>query len=162
MGGKAQSPLILCRCGCGQYTARPSWKYISGHYFSAQKRFDHGTNMGYRYGCRCEECVRARLEYGQNTNLIRRYGITREDVLTLFKSQSGLCAICKRMLNPYFDKKSNAHIDHDHLTGKVRGILCSSCNMGLGLFQDSAEIIAVAAVYITNNRGMITLEKENE
>jgi hypothetical protein len=54
----------------------------------------------------------------------RRYGLTWQQVLELFESSDGLCALC--LEEPATD------IDHDHVTGKVRGALCKSCNIGLG------------------------------
>lgn len=132
-------------------TKKPSELYIKGHWESMQKRKAHGTNMGYRYGCRCADCQRARLEYGQDANLWRRYGVTRQFVVELFQKQSGKCAVCDSPVEDYFTKKKSTHLDHDHVTGKVRGILCNKCNFGLGIFQDKPELLRKAAEYIEKN-----------
>lgn len=78
------------------------------------------------------------------------YGISNEQFLELFKQQEGKCAICgfvfpgidtgNRVLSP--------HVDHDHVTGKIRGLLCSSCNTGLGRFKDSVARIQKAIWYL--------------
>jgi 5-methylcytosine-specific restriction endonuclease McrA len=68
------------------------------------------------------------------------YGLTSTDVQNWIEFQGGGCAICG-------DPEAN-HIDHDHDTGRVRGILCASCNRGLGQFDDSAERLRRAASYI--------------
>ena len=60
---------------------------------------------------------------------VRKYSIAIKDVEDLYKEQLGLCAICsKDMTNDY-------HIDHNHTTGKVRGLLCRICNLGLGYIE---------------------------
>lgn len=70
-----------------------------------------------------------------------RYGLTKSDYETLLDSQGGTCAICKE-IPPVF------HVDHNHKTGKVRGLLCASCNLALGKLKDSAERAAQAAIYL--------------
>lgn len=71
-----------------------------------------------------------------------RYGITLEEREQMIIEQNGKCAIC----GVHVDSK--AHTDHCHTTGKVRGILCTTCNRGLGYFKDSAEIIQNAIRYL--------------
>lgn len=66
----------------------------------------------------------------------KRYGITREQLLTLMENP---CAICG---------KASEHVDHDHATGKVRGALCGLCNKGLGQFRDSLTLLVKAAAYL--------------
>jgi len=45
------------------------------------------------------------------------------------------------------------HVDHDHITGKVRGLLCSPCNTGLGMFQENAQLFLKAIQYLAERRG---------
>ena len=59
----------------------------------------------------------------------------------LLAQQDSKCGICSRELAP-------PHIDHDHKTGKLRGLLCFNCNVGLGHFQDSPELLAKAMAYL--------------
>jgi hypothetical protein len=59
----------------------------------------------------------------------------------MIEAQGGLCAICAGPLD-------RPHVDHDHETGKVRGILCFNCNAGLGKFKDSVEIADAATEYL--------------
>ena len=81
----------------------------------------------------------------RNFHLRRRYGIGAADRQTLLDSQNGGCALCKRT-----DKKLT--IDHDHETEKLRGLLCYSCNMGLGLFKDSPWLLQEAIAYLERNK----------
>ena len=73
--------------------------------------------------------------------LKHKYGLEPSDVQHLLESQNGNCAICCRPL-------VRVNIDHNHLTGKVRGLLCYSCNIGLGLFLDSPDILLRARDYL--------------
>jgi hypothetical protein len=69
------------------------------------------------------------------------YGMGVGDFDILLQRQKGCCGICgQSMLKP--------HIDHNHRTGKVRGLLCSNCNLGLGLMQDSVEVLSSAIAYL--------------
>src|SRR2546428_12923650 len=74
---------------------------------------------------------------------LKIYGITEEVFNALFEEQNGLCAICKQ---PELYRKLS--VDHDHLTSKVRGLLCSRCNTGLGLFKDSKVFLEAAIIYL--------------
>ena len=71
--------------------------------------------------------------------------IDREIFLALYKQQEGLCAICH---NPLTERGLNTHFDHDHTTGKLRGILCSNCNTGLGKFKDNVDFLLSAISYL--------------
>src|SRR5260221_4218550 len=66
-------------------------------------------------------------ERRRNDKLRIRYGIEADRVEELLKLQRGKCPICKRDLHKF-------HVDHDHVTGVVRGLLCGPCNRGLGNF----------------------------
>ena len=71
-----------------------------------------------------------------------RYGITKADYEKMLFVQMGLCAIC--LMKP----KNKLHVDHDHLTGKVRGLLCGNCNKALGLLRDNTDFLSKAIEYL--------------
>lgn len=74
---------------------------------------------------------------------LAKYGLTEEQFRRMYLDQRGLCAICpKRLIG------RDCHIDHDHVTSKVRGLLCGSCNTGLGFFKDNIRLLANAIVYL--------------
>ena len=79
--------------------------------------------------------------------LMRKYGITREDYNEWFHSQNGSCAICNVHQN---EITYSLCVDHDHETGKVRGLLCMGCNTGLGKFGDCIEGLEAAIEYLRN------------
>lgn len=82
-----------------------------------------------------------------NQKLIAKYGITLIEREQLFEAQEGLCAICQKPLT-----EGQVDVDHDHLTGKVRGLLHNACNQGLGYFQDSIETLQAAIDYLKRNQ----------
>ena len=83
-------------------------------------------------------------DYFSDRWLMLEYGLTRESWNDLFIKQNGLCAVCGDWLK--FLK--TAHVDHDHNTGKVRGLLCKKCNTGLGQLRDSSELLLKASNYL--------------
>ena len=79
-------------------------------------------------------------------NLQWRYGLTVEQYDAILKSQGGRCAIC-RAERP--DSRTKQwHVDHCHATGKVRGLLCGQCNLGLGQFRDDPALLRQAIKYL--------------
>ncbi len=79
-----------------------------------------------------------------------KYGVTPEQFQVLHAAQSGRCAVCRSSTPGR--KKANFHVDHDHETGKVRGLLCGDCNTGLGLFKDNQALLAAAAAYLRKHK----------
>lgn len=70
------------------------------------------------------------------------YNITLEDYDTLFQLQGGVCAICGKPETSA--KVSNLAVDHNHINGSIRGLLCNKCNRGLGYFEDDITILSKA------------------
>jgi len=81
-------------------------------------------------------------------DLMKMYGISLEDFRLMEASQGGVCKICGR---PPSGKQKRLQIDHDHSTGKIRGLLCSNCNTALGLFKDNPHAIDAAAQYLRDS-----------
>lgn len=84
---------------------------------------------------------------GRKWRLKSTYGITENDFRSMFEKQNGRCKICNSDNNG-----KRLHIDHNHTTGKVRALLCSKCNHGLGLFQEDILILEKAIVYLKDNK----------
>ena len=77
------------------------------------------------------------------------YGIAAEQYSEMHKAQKGVCAICGQPeTRRLYNTTCSLSVDHDHETGKVRGLLCDKCNRGLGLLT-TAEILLNAADYLT-------------
>ena len=76
--------------------------------------------------------------------LKRKYGITPEEYDKLLAEQGGGCAICGRPPTPGI----SLHVDHDHVTGAIRGLLCFRCNNALGDFDDDHDRLRAALSYL--------------
>lgn len=83
-------------------------------------------------------------ERAKNWSLMKNHGITIDDFNKMFEAQGGKCKICDR-------KMKKSCVDHDHSTGRIRDLLCHSCNIALGLLQDSADVARKAAEYLTRH-----------
>lgn len=77
------------------------------------------------------------LEIVKAGHLKKKYGITLKDFHSIMKVQGDVCAICRRSL----DGGKASHIDHNHITNEIRGILCSKCNTAIGLLDEDENII---------------------
>lgn len=99
------------------------------------------------YGAYCKSCHDARgratvakLGGSREYHLNHRYGIGEAELRDLLAAQGGVCAIC--------GAGKPEHVDHDHRTGYVRGILCFNCNAGLGKFRNNVDHLTRAAAYV--------------
>lgn len=102
----------------------------------------------------CKPCANIRQnEYNKNNpdklhkrNNEKRYGVTYEQYQEMLETQDSVCAICNEKESS--SSRTNLSIDHDHTTGKVRGLLCTPCNVALGLFKDNIDLLKKAMRYI--------------
>jgi hypothetical protein len=110
----------------------------------------------------CKECAKSREKSDKiqayrkspeakrikrERNFIKTYGITIEEYDRISELQGNKCLICG---GNSWDGRHLA-IDHNHKTGKIRGLLCSMCNRGLGMFKDSVLLLQKAEQYLTDN-----------
>lgn len=84
------------------------------------------------------------LRQRQNRHLIRTYGITINEYEKMSIRQNHLCAICKEVS----DTNRKLVVDHDHITGDIRGLLCGRCNKSIGLFKDNTIYLNNAIKYL--------------
>lgn len=80
-----------------------------------------------------------------------KYGVTPEWVKEQRERQMGICDICGVELCE--TNTVATHVDHDHTTGKVRGVICQACNKGLGYFRDRTDVLESAIIYLRKNNG---------
>lgn len=81
-------------------------------------------------------------------HLKRFYGMEPETYFDMLNKQNGVCAICGKEDD---GSGKRLHVDHNHVTGKIRGLLCRSCNAGLGHFKDNQHLLDGAIKYLKNN-----------
>ena len=89
----------------------------------------------------------------RNNELKRKYGVTKREVVAMAEEQQHCCAVCgepeKEMRNGLL---RHLAVDHDHGTGAIRGLLCQSCNTGLGKFRDDTTLLARAIAYLAKHK----------
>lgn len=114
--------------------------------FNPQK----GGKLGRR--SRCKICLsKERSKYKEakrEWDYLNKYGITIKEYNTMLKNQNGCCQICGSSTPCKSRKDENLYVDHCHETGKVRGLLCNSCNRGLGYFKDNSNLLEKAKEYL--------------
>jgi hypothetical protein len=101
--------------------------------------------------CRSCECELKKLRYDpvkhRDRTIKAKFGITSAEYEILLASQDGSCAICGTTDFNY-SRGKKPHIDHCHETGKVRGLLCGHCNIGIGQFFDNVSLLEKAIIYL--------------
>lgn len=91
---------------------------------------------------RCTSCA---VELQREQHLKNKYGISLDQFDKLLEKQKYTCDICNK---PSQTKNRRLCVDHDHITGKVRGLLCDLCNTALGKFQEDRELLLKAEKYL--------------
>jgi hypothetical protein len=85
----------------------------------------------------------------KNTILLKKYGIYLDDCKEMFEKQNGVCAICGQPeTRIQRGKLADLSVDHDHITGEVRGLLCNKCNIGIAHFYDNSDLLLLAFNYL--------------
>lgn len=107
-----------------------------------EEYFRPTTKTKWGFNTKCRECVR---EYGRTRHYKERYGLSIKEVEDIKELKSQCCEICG-------DDENRLVVDHCHTSGEVRGVLCDSCNLGLGSFRESKENLISAISYL-NYRG---------
>ncbi len=91
--------------------------------------------------------------------LYARYGITPQQFEEMSDAQGGRCAICLMVPEGKTPKTSLLHVDHNHVTGKVRGLLCDKCNRSLGCLREDPALFDAAKQYLLSWRAKHELEQ---
>ena len=98
----------------------------------------------------CLECRKEREKEGRKERrILYDYGISLQTYDKMLEKQGGGCMICGVKIP---GGKGRFHVDHDHQTNKIRGLLCCHCNRLLGAAKDNIEILAGAIMYLTESR----------
>lgn len=87
----------------------------------------------------------------QKTRRQVRYGLSEKTYLDMLDKQDDRCAICAKRFGE--EKHNKPHVDHDHVSGEVRGLLCFVCNAALGAFKDNEDMLRKAAEYVKRGNG---------
>lgn len=108
-----------------------------------RKRIGEYYRSNETYHSQCKQCEQETDRKRQNSdkNRLRRYNLSKEEFREMLREQKGRCAICSKRSNRLV-------VDHDHSSSMVRGLLCNSCNLGIGLLGDTLEGVLSAAYYL--------------
>jgi len=98
-----------------------------------------------------ERATRVRLQnanpnHNREVNLKAKFGMTLAEFNEILADQDGACAICKSKSSGQEGRAFQ--VDHDHVTGQVRGLLCLNCNLGIGHLKEDALILRKALEYL--------------
>jgi hypothetical protein len=134
-------------------------------YKNKEDKIAYGKNYNLTHG-------KERREYQQNYRVrpdrvayqkrwsrakcLARYGISEAYYEVMLCQQEGGCAICKCL--PETQQNGVLHVDHDHVTGLVRGLLCAHCNQGLGHFRDDVDLMRAAIDYLLDMRPKLDVD----
>lgn len=99
----------------------------------------------------CKECYCVQRAVHAKGTLEKKYGITESEYQQMLSFQGGVCAICKKRETHRNVKHRELSIDHCHVTGEVRGLLCAKCNLGIGHFLDDPELVLSAYEYLARS-----------
>jgi hypothetical protein len=137
----------------------------ASQFYFRKAQFYKKTGLPIRFSY-CKDChkIRTKIHNSMNKKTIENnrrinvYGISTEDYEVIHKKQDGRCKICKhrRKRLKRNGKFLSLSIDHNHNTGRVRGLLCYKCNLGLGNFEDKIFYLLRAICYLLKDR-LITL-----
>lgn len=165
-GTPSENGRYLVKCACG-------WSAVAKGKRGARSAYhQHRTTVPWRCRCGeanperraenkstalCKTCITNRAkrfalkEHGRwvrqkrDSHFRRKFGITVVEYDRLLAAQGGGCAICGKL---QAESEKTFHVDHDHATGKVRGILCGGCNFMLGQVRDDPAILRTAIAYL--------------
>ena len=159
---------------------RLAWLHVHGEWPTGRIRFRDGNkancrianladtqrsvpNSGFDYRTPEGRSAYLKAYRAANPNRLReidlqkRFDIDLADYQKLFVAQGGVCGICKKPeVASRGGKALWLAVDHDHLTGAVRGLLCSNCNRGIGCFGDNIETLEAAIVYVREHSAAAT------
>ena len=92
--------------------------------------------------------------YRKSADLKKKYGLSLDEYNNLHKQQEGLCQICKQPETQACYRTGatyNLAVDHCHITGKIRQLLCSRCNRTLGMVNDDKDLLLAMIEYLENH-----------
>ena len=144
-----------CLCNKNKMTPHRKGYRVCGTCKVEKKYSEFHVNKGNAHGIhfRCKECTKIynKKVYfsgkARNRGYKRKYKITLDDYNRMLKSQNNKCAICNgtatgHRINKYLS------VDHCHTTGKIRGLLCFTCNIVIGHMKDDVELLEKAIDYL--------------
>lgn len=166
-GRRRRNRYVLCRCECGQQTSvrvdhLRSGKTRSCGCLAADVSWHHAwagaagsegharvlaeSRSAEQSAPAVYDSAPAATSVDGRTRIERAWGMAEGEYQQRLTAQNGVCGICREIpFKPF-------HVDHDHKTGEIRGLLCSPCNTGLGFFRDDVGRLLRAIEYLSNHK----------
>ncbi len=146
--GRPRNPVCCTKCGETDptkfyYTPKGYRNYICKKCACLREASRHRNTDTDAHRAKQKEWVQSHPNYSYRAKLRDKYGLTEEDYQSLLADQNGVCKVCSRPPD-----RGKLHVDHCHHTGKIRGLLCGTCNRGLGMFKDDPALLHKAAKYL--------------
>lgn len=130
---------------CKQYKPYSEFRKVKNDY--------DGRSGTCKVCCKRKESNMRKLDGGES-HLRRTYGIDKQEIERIYTEQSGQCACCGENYPGW--GKNGLVVDHDHRTGVVRGLLCRTCNVMLGMAKDDPTTLMKGAVYLEKRKAPST------
>lgn len=138
---------------CGREKAR-NWNRLNKEHCKQKNRIYHRDKKE-KIAKRKAELYKENPEKyklsARNTALKMKYNLTLDEYNVMLESQNGVCKICLKPETQRSNKNGkidSLRVDHCHATNKVRGLLCSKCNFGIGQFNDNIDLLKSATKYL--------------
>lgn len=139
---------VLKRLNEKIYSSTPKFRAMRRKYMRKYSKTEERKIWEKKYSNKPKTKLRRR-----NIFLLKHYGISLEYYNKMVKKQQGLCAIC------YKKAKRDLDVDHNHKTGKIRGLLCRECNVGLGYLKDNLKTAIRLVKYLRRLNEKTTFSK---
>ena len=123
-------------------------KQKAKEYYKSWRESKRGKEYTKKYSKEYYKRTRGTPEARRAFHMKQKYGISMEDYAKLLASQNYVCAICGGKQVEGKGLNGTLSVDHNHDTGEVRGLLCQTCNLGLGAFKDNITLLAIASEYL--------------
>lgn len=134
-------PWSCARCGCRRRDARKRCRACHARASAAYARRPEARAVAAE---RKRAWRKANPEKERAANRRKSYGVTDEQIERLLIAQHGVCRICRA--------SEADSVDHCHVTGRVRAMLCRACNAGLGMFREEPRLLRAAAAYLEKTK----------
>lgn len=139
-----------CICDCGsQITARTGFLRNGGTTSCGCYQKESAKAKMTKHGRSANKNSKVHQEYTREMHIKRKYGLDIDEYNQMLKDQDNKCAICSY---EFGQKPSDTYVDHNHSTGKVRGLLCQHCNSGLGYFRDNEDNLIKGIKYLQERK----------
>lgn len=138
-----------CACSCGNETEVTTSRLRARHTISCGCVASANLQRRMTRGGRTKSSHPEHAIYRRERTVKSKYGLDSIEYASMLKAQNNRCAVCLNL----FEGKNFAHVDHCHTTGKIRGLLCRTCNLGIGHLKDDINLVQSAADYLEKFSG---------